>query len=299
MPRADNCAAALLHRLLRNRIGRKALLQLLPSDSQEFRHFLTQRNQPLMTKQLYPMQDQVAIVTGAGRGIGESIARHFVEAGANVAVVSRSEENSSKVAATLEAIRPGSARAYAVDVADFDAVQKVGEQIAADFGRADILVNNAGITRDNLLMRMSSEDWDAVLDTNLKGSFNFIRAVLRPMIKQRSGRIINISSVSGLIGLAGQTNYAASKAGLIGLTKSLAKEVASRGITVNVVAPGFIETDMTAFLNEEIRKGALSQIPLSRFGQTEDIASTVAFLCSPAAGYITGQVLAVDGGMSM
>ena len=275
------------------------MLQLLPSDSQEFRHFLTQRNQPLMTKQLYPMQDQVAIVTGAGRGIGESIARHFVEAGANVAVVSRSEENSSKVAATLEAIRPGSARAYAVDVADFDAVQKVGEQIAADFGRADILVNNAGITRDNLLMRMSSEDWDAVLDTNLKGSFNFIRAVLRPMIKQRSGRIINISSVSGLIGLAGQTNYAASKAGLIGLTKSLAKEVASRGITVNVVAPGFIETDMTAVLNEEIRKGALSQIPLSRFGQTEDIASTVAFLCSPAAGYITGQVLAVDGGMSM
>ena len=252
-----------------------------------------------MTKQLYPMQDQVAIVTGAGRGIGESIARHFVEAGANVAVVSRSEENSSKVAATLEAIRPGSARAYAVDVADFDAVQKVGEQIAADFGRADILVNNAGITRDNLLMRMSSEDWDAVLDTNLKGSFNVIRAVLRPMIKQRSGRIINISSVSGLIGLAGQTNYAASKAGLIGLTKSLAKEVASRGITVNVVAPGFIETDMTAVLNEEIRKGALSQIPLSRFGQPEDIASTVAFLCSPAAGYITGQVLAVDGGMSM
>ena len=244
-----------------------------------------------------PLQDQVAIVTGAGRGIGESIARYFVEAGAKVAVVSRSEENSSKVAAALEAIRPGSARAYAVDVADFDAVQKVGEQIVADFGRADILVNNAGITRDNLLMRMSSEEWDAVLDTNLKGAFNFVRSVLRTMIKQRSGRIINISSVSGLMGLAGQTNYAASKAGMIGLTKALAKEVASRG--VNVVAPGFIETDMTAVLNEEIRKGALAQIPLSRFGQPEDIASTVAFLCSPAAGYITGQVLAVDGGMSM
>jgi 3-oxoacyl-[acyl-carrier protein] reductase len=247
----------------------------------------------------HPLQDQVAIVTGAGRGIGESIARHFVEAGAKVAVVSRSEANSSKVAAALEAIRPGSAKGYAVDVADFDAVQAVGEQIVADFGKADILVNNAGITRDNLLMRMSSEEWDAVLDTNLKGAFNFVRAILRTMIKQRSGRIINISSVSGLMGLAGQTNYAASKAGMIGLTKALAKEVASRGITVNVVAPGFIETDMTAVLNEEIRKGALSQIPLSRFGQPEEIAGAVSFLCGPSAGYITCQVLAVDGGMAM
>jgi 3-oxoacyl-[acyl-carrier protein] reductase len=252
-----------------------------------------------MSTSNHTLQDQVAIVTGAGRGIGESIARHFVEAGAKVAVVSRSEANSSKVAAALESIRPGSAKAYAVDVADFDAVQKVGEQIVTDFGRADILVNNAGITRDNLLMRMSSEEWDAVLDTNLKGAFNFVRAVLRTMIKQRSGRIINISSVSGLMGLAGQTNYAASKAGMIGLTKALAKEVASRGITVNVVAPGFIETDMTAVLNEEIRKGALAQIPLSRFGQPEEIASTVSFLCGPGAGYITGQVLAVDGGMAM
>ncbi len=252
-----------------------------------------------MSNTIQTLQDQVAIVTGSGRGIGESIARYFVEAGAKVAVVSRSEENSSKVAASLDSIRSGSARAYAADVADFDAVQKVGEQIVADFGRADILVNNAGITRDNLLMRMSSEEWDSVLDTNLKGAFNFARAVLRTMIKQRSGRIINISSVSGLMGLAGQTNYAASKAGMIGLTKALAKEVASRGITVNVVAPGFIETDMTSVLNEEIRKGALTQIPLSRFGQPEDIAATVAFLCSPAAGYITGQVLAVDGGMSM
>ena len=252
-----------------------------------------------MSNTIQTLQDQVAIVTGSGRGIGESIARYFVEAGAKVAVVSRSEENSSKVAASLDSIRSGSARAYAADVADFDAVQKVGEQIVADFGRADILVNNAGITRDNLLMRMSSEEWDSVLDTNLKGAFNFVRAVLRTMIKQRSGRIINISSVSGLMGLAGQTNYAASKAGMIGLTKALAKEVASRGITVNVVAPGFIETDMTSVLNEEIRKGALTQIPLSRFGQPEDIAATVAFLCSPAAGYITGQVLAVDGGMSM
>ena len=252
-----------------------------------------------MSQQQSILQDQVAIVTGAGRGIGESIARHFVEAGARVAVVSRSEANSSKVAAALESIRPGSAKAYAVDVADFDAVQTVGEQIVADFGRVDILVNNAGITRDTLAMRMSSDDWDAVLDTNLKGSFNFIRSVLRMMIKQRSGRIINISSVSGLMGLAGQANYAASKAGLIGLTKALAKEVASRGITVNAVAPGFIDTDMTAVLNEEIRKGALAQIPLARFGQPEDIAAAVGFLSGPSASYITGQVLAVDGGMAM
>ena len=252
-----------------------------------------------MSTSTQPLQDQVAIVTGAGRGIGESVARYFVDAGAKVAVVSRSEANSSKVASALEAIRPGSARAYAVDVADFEAVQKVGEQIITDFGRADILVNNAGITRDNLLMRMSSEEWDAVLDTNLKGAFNFVRSILRTMIKQRSGRIINISSVSGLMGLAGQTNYAASKAGMIGLTKALAKEVASRGITVNVVAPGFIETDMTAVLNEEIRKGALSQIPLSRFGQPEEIAATVGFLSGSSASYITGQVIAVDGGMSM
>ena len=252
-----------------------------------------------MSQQQSILQDKVAIVTGAGRGIGESIARHFVEAGAKVAVVSRSEANSSKVAAALESIRPGSAKAYAVDVADFDAVQTVGEQIVADFGRVDILVNNAGITRDTLAMRMSSDDWDAVLDTNLKGSFNFIRSVLRMMIKQRSGRIINISSVSGLMGLAGQANYAASKAGLIGLTKALAKEVASRGITVNAVAPGFIDTDMTAVLNEEIRKGALAQIPLARFGQPEDIAAAVGFLSGPSASYITGQVLAVDGGMAM
>ncbi len=243
--------------------------------------------------------NQVAIVTGAGRGIGEAIARRFAEEGARVAVVSRTEANSVKTANAINEATPDAAKPYAVDVADFDAVQKAGGQIVADFGRCDILVNNAGITRDTLAMRMSSEDWDAVINTNLKGAFNFTRSILRAMVKQRSGRIINISSVSGLLGMAGQANYAASKAGLVGLTKTLARELASRSITANVVAPGFIETDMTSVLNDEIRKGALAQIPLARMGSVGEIAATVAFLASPEASYITGQVLAVDGGMSM
>ncbi|MFZ4115155.1 MAG: 3-oxoacyl-ACP reductase FabG [Chthoniobacterales bacterium] len=246
-----------------------------------------------------PLENQVAIVTGAGRGIGEAIAHQLALQGAKVAVVSRSEANSSRVADALNQKIAGSAKAYAVDVADFELVQKVGEQIIIDFGRVDILVNNAGITRDTLLMRMSSEDWDAVLNANLKGAFNFVRAVLRPMMKARSGRIINISSVSGIMGNAGQTNYAASKAGLIGFSKSLAREIASRNITVNVVAPGFIETDMTAVLSEEIQKAVVTQIPLARFGKPDDIATAVAYLAGPHAGYITGQVLAIDGGMSM
>jgi len=244
-------------------------------------------------------ENQVAVVTGAGRGIGEAIAKHFAQRGAKVAVVSRTEANSARVADEINAKSPDTARPYAVDVADFDAVQAAGNQIITDFGRIDILVNNAGITRDTLAMRMSSDDWDAVLSTNLKGAFNFIRAALRPMVKQRGGRIINISSVSGLMGLAGQANYAASKAGLIGLTKSIAREVASRGITANVIAPGFIETDMTSVLSEEIRKGALTQIPQARFGAPDDIAAAVGFLASAQAAFITGQVLAVDGGMSM
>jgi len=238
-------------------------------------------------------------VTGAGRGIGEAIAKRFAAEGARVAIVSRTESNSVRTADAINATDPGVAKPYAVDVADFDAVQKVGEQILAEFGRCDVLVNNAGITRDTLAMRMSSDDWDAVLQTNLKGAFNFTRSVLRAMVKQRSGRIINISSVSGLMGLAGQANYAASKAGLIGMSKSIARELASRGITVNVVAPGFIETDMTSVLSEEVRKGAMAQIPLSRFGAGDDIAAAVAFFASQEAAFITGQVLAVDGGMSM
>ncbi len=242
---------------------------------------------------------QVAVVTGAGRGIGEAIARRLADGGAKVAVVSRTEANSQKVADAINADHADAAKAYAVDVADFDAVQTAGEGILADFGQVDILVNNAGITRDTLAMRMSSDDWDVVLSTNLTGAFNFSRAVLRSMIKRRSGRIVNISSVSGLMGLAGQANYAASKAGLIGMSKAIAREVASRGITVNVVAPGFIETDMTADLSEDIRKGAQAQIPQSRFGAVEDIASAVAFFAGAEAAFITGQTLAVDGGMSM
>jgi len=244
-------------------------------------------------------ENQIAIVTGAGRGIGESIAKSLAAEGAKVACVSRSEANSSKVAEAINATHPSMARAYAVDVADKKAVEEVVARIFADFGKVDILVNNAGITRDGLSMRMSEEDWDLVLDTNLKGSFNFIQAVMRPMIKQRQGRIINISSVAGLMGNAGQANYAASKAGLIGLTKTLARELAGRNITVNAVAPGFVNTDMTGVLPETIKTAVLGQIPLGRFGEPEDIAAAVAFLASADAKFITGQTLTVDGGMVM
>ncbi len=246
-----------------------------------------------------PLEHQVAIVTGAGRGIGEAIALHLALQGAKIAVVSRSEENSQRVASHLNNEEEGSAKAYALDVANSSCVHQVAEQIIGDFGRIDILVNNAGITRDTLLMRMSEQDWDDVLDTNLKGAFNFTHATLRSMMKARYGRIINISSISGIMGNAGQTNYAASKAGLIGFSKSLAREIASRNITVNVIAPGFITTDMTSVLSEDIQKNVLQQIPLARFGQPADIAAAVAYLAGPHAAYITGQVLAVDGGMSM
>ena len=243
--------------------------------------------------------NQVAIVTGAGRGIGHAIAVRLASEGARMACVSRSEENAKRTAAELNVARADSAKAYAVDVADHAAVQKAGAQILEEFGKIDILVNNAGITRDGLSMRMSIEDWDTVINTNLRGAFNFVQAVQRAMIKQRSGRIINISSVIGLIGNAGQTNYAASKAGLIGFTKSLARELASRNITVNAVAPGFIATDMTAGLSDEIKKTIQAQIPLGKTGVPEDIAGAVAFLASAEASYITGQVLCVDGGMVM
>ena len=244
-------------------------------------------------------ENQAAIVTGAGRGIGQAIAMRLAAEGARVACVSRTEANAKSVAEELNRLRPNSARHYAVDVSDHAAVQKAGDQIFSDFTKIDILVNNAGVTRDGLAMRMSVEDWDAVINTNLRGAFNFAQAILRPMIKQRSGRIINISSVIGLIGNAGQTNYAASKAGLIGFTKSLARELASRNITVNAIAPGFITTDMTAGLSEDVKKTIQSQIPLGKTGTPEDDASAVAFLASAEASYITGQVICVDGGMVM
>jgi 3-oxoacyl-[acyl-carrier protein] reductase len=244
-------------------------------------------------------ENEVAIVTGAGRGIGQATALRLANEGARVACVSRTEANAKNIADQINAIRAEAAKAYTVDVSDHAAVQKTGARILDDFGSVDILVNNAGVTRDVLAMRMSLDDWNSVINTNLRGAFSFTQSIIRAMIKQRKGRIINISSVIGLMGNAGQTNYAASKAGLIGLTKSLARELASRNITVNAVAPGFVTTDMTAGLSDEIKNSIESKIPLGKTGTPEDIAGAVAFLASADAGYITGQVLCVDGGIVM
>ena len=244
------------------------------------------------------LENQIAVVTGAGRGIGRAIALKFAAEGADVVVVSRTVENSEKVAAEIRALGR-KAWALAVDVADSAAVNAAAEKILADCGKVDILVNNAGVTRDGLLMRMSDEDWDTVLDTNLKGAFLFTKAFFRTFAKQRSGRILNISSVIGLIGNPGQSNYAASKAGLIGFTQSVARELAGRGVTVNAIAPGFIETDMTSELNAELKGNILRQIPLGRFGTAEDVANAALFLACSSARYVTGQVLTVDGGMVM
>jgi 3-oxoacyl-[acyl-carrier protein] reductase len=244
------------------------------------------------------LENQIAVVTGAGRGIGRAIALKFANEGADVVVVSRTQENSEKVAAEIRALGRR-AWAFAVDVADAAAVNAAAEKILTECGKVDILVNNAGVTRDGLLMRMSDADWDTVLNTNLKGAFLVTKAFSRAMIRARTGRIINISSVIGLIGNAGQSNYAASKAGLIGFTQSCAREFAGRGITVNAIAPGFIETDMTAELNEALRVEILKKIPLGSLGQSEDIAAAALYLAGASGRYVTGQVLTVDGGMVM
>ena len=243
--------------------------------------------------------NKTAVVTGAGRGIGQEIAKALAAEGAKVAVVSRSESSCAKAAEEINALYPGSATAYAVDVADHAAVQELAKKIGDELGTVHILVNNAGVTRDGLLMRMKEDDWDTVLDTNLKGAFNTVKGFMRVLMKAEDARIINIASVIGLIGNAGQTNYSASKAGLIGYTKAVARELAGRQVTCNAIAPGFVTTDMTDELSEAIRAEVLKKIPLGDFGRTEDIAQAVLFLASPAARYITGQVLAVDGGMTM
>ena len=235
------------------------------------------------------------LVTGSTRGIGRAIAETLAKAGARVAVVGRDLEKARDAAAAVG----NGAQGFACDVTDTAAIAKLVADVEAAFGSIDVLVNNAGITRDNLVMRLKDDDWDAVINANLRGAFAAIRAVSRGMMKRRSGRIINISSIIGIIGNKGQANYAASKAGLIALTKSVAKELGSRNILVNAVAPGFIETEMTAAMTPEAREGLGKQIALERLGTPQDVAATVAFLASDLSSYITGQVLVVDGGMVM
>ena len=244
------------------------------------------------------LADQVAIVTGASQGIGKATAIALGRSGARVACVARNAEKLAEAVAEIEAAG-GQAAAFSCDVTDRESVDKVVDGIVEDWGRVDILVNNAGITKDTLLPRMSDEEWDAVIDTNLRGMFLFARAASRYMMRARYGRIINMASVSGLMGNPGQTNYSASKAGMIGMSKALAQEVASRGITVNCVAPGFIVTAMTEVLPDEQKEKLVSAIPSGRLGSPEDVAAGVVFLASDEAAYVTGQTLHVNGGMAM
>lgn len=245
------------------------------------------------------LEGKIAVVTGASRGIGRAIALELASRGAFIIVnYNGSKDRAEGVKKEIEEAG-GQAEIYQCNVSDFEACQAFIQDVIKTYGRLDILVNNAGITRDGLLMKMSEEDFDKVVQTNLKGTFNTIRFASRQMLRQRSGRIINMSSVVGIAGNAGQANYAASKAGVIGLTKAVARELASRGITVNAIAPGFIETEMTAVLSDKVKEASVAQIPLGRFGKPEDIARTAAFLASDDAAYITGQVIQVDGGMAI
>lgn len=242
---------------------------------------------------------KTAIVTGASRGIGAAIARRFAEEGANIVVnYSGSQDKAEAVVSEIEQAG-GKAIAVKANVADADAVKAMADAAMEEFGSIDILVNNAGITRDNLMMRMKEDEWDDVINTNLKGVFVCTKAVTRQMMKQRAGRIVNIASIVGVMGNAGQANYVAAKAGVIGLTKTTARELASRGITANAVAPGFITTDMTDKLGEDVQSSMLAQIPLARFGAPEDVANAALFLASDEASYVTGQTLHLDGGMVM
>lgn len=245
------------------------------------------------------LEGKIALVTGASRGIGRQIA--LTLGAKKAAVIVNYNGSAAKAEEVVKEIEAAGGRAEAIqcNVSDFESCGAIMADIVSRYGRLDILVNNAGITRDNLLMKMSQEDFDAVINTNLKGVFNCIRHISRQMLKQKGGRIINISSVSGVLGNAGQANYCAAKAGVIGLTKSTARELASRGITVNAVAPGFITTEMTAVLSDSVKAAAAEQIPMRRFGETQDIAAAVAFLASDDAKYITGRVLCIDGGMAM
>ena len=244
------------------------------------------------------LKDKVALITGGARGIGQAIAMAFAKEGADIVVADVNLEIAQKTASEIENLGR-KALALEMDVTNYDKVEEGINKILDKMGKVDILVNNAGITKDNLLLRMSSGDWDAVINVNLKGTFNCIKAVSRPMIKQRSGRIISIASIIGLMGNPGQANYAASKAGIIALTKTVAKELASRNVNANAVAPGFIQTEMTAKLPEDIKKKMLEAIPLAKLGTPQDVANTCLFLASDESSYITGQVITIDGGMVM
>lgn len=243
------------------------------------------------------LNGRTAVVTGASRGIGKAIALELARQGANIAVIYSGNTDAAKAVCEEAQTLGVKAASYQCNVAEFDSVKQVCETIAKEFDSVDILVNNAGITKDNLILRMSEDEFDSVVDTNLKGAFNFIKHLSRNLMKSAAPRVINIASVSGIMGNPGQANYAAAKAGMIGLTKTVAKELSSRGVTCNAVAPGFIETDMTAGLSDAIKEGVKTQVPLKRMGKPQEVAALVAFLASDSAAYITGEVIKIDGGM--